>query len=132
MGLLISPINHSATAQLLCCSTVPALLAVPAVHKLCHFSTVNCSSLFAHFCTLANLHTFYTYTHFCTLAYFCTLFHILDACTFLHTCTFLHICKLFTLAHTFTLRLRIQKYFCGKAITVSLGICKSVMLPTCT
>ena len=105
---------------LLSCSTVPAM------HKLCHCSTVQ---LFQYICTLAHflrlhtllhtwtfthlhilahLHTFYTYTHFCTLEHstldhiFYSFLHaILQTCTLLHTCTFLHICILFTLAHTF-------------------------------
>ena len=93
---------------LLSCSTVPAM------HKLCHCSTVQ---LFKYICTLAHflrlhtllhtwtfthlhifahLHTFYTYTHFCTLEH-STLAHIFYS--FLHA--ILQTYTLLTLVHNF-------------------------------
>ena len=74
------------TVPLLSCSTLPAMLVLPAVHNLCHCSTVK---LFQPICTL-----FHSYTLF-TLAY--TFAH-LDIYTLLHSFTFLH-----TLSHFWTL-----------------------------
>ena len=93
--IFFSSQNHMCNCQLLSCSTVPA------VHKLCHCSTIQ---LFKPICTLLHTCTLFmlahSFAHLDIYTHFCKFNPILYTCTFLHICTLACFCT-FSHLHIF-------------------------------